>query len=301
MWLHKGCLTASPNNKRDTAMLLKSNTPILLAAIAAAAIGLVPVAAVYGQQPEQQLEQQPEQQPAQQPASQPAESMVSAVPAAEPAFRPQPRNPDPWEGMNRGVYGFNNFFDGIIVRPTARVYQTIIPGFIRRGIRNFFSNLFEVNTMANNTLQGKFGDAVSDSGRLLINSTLGIGGIFDVATGMGLEKHQEDFGQTLAVWGAGPGPYMMLPVFGASNLRDSFGLTFDYGFDPVQYHEDLATRSALFILEQVDNRERLLGLDELVVGDEYLFIRDAYIQNREYLIKDGQVENTFDDFGEPDN
>ena len=277
-------------------MLLKSSGLIFLAAVVVAALGLVPVAG-YGQQPAQQPIQQAPRPDVDVAGSATPTSPVPIATIAPTAELGRVRNPDPWEGMNRGVYGFNNFFDGIIVRPTARVYQTIIPGFIRRGIRNFFSNLFEVNTMANNTLQGKFGDAVSDSGRLLINSTLGIGGIFDVATGMGLEKHQEDFGQTLAVWGAGPGPYMMLPVFGASNLRDSFGLTFDYGFDPVQYHEDLATRSALFILEQVDNRERLLGLDELVVGDEYLFIRDAYIQNREYLIKDGQVENTFDDFG----
>ena len=262
----------------------------LAIALLALLVAAASPAAVYAQAPQAQSQAGQAQDAAE--VTQAAETIAAAAPQDE----PPPMNKDPWEGWNRGVYQFNNFFDDAIVRPAARIYQTIIPRFIRRGIRNFFSNIYDINTLVNNLLQFKFDDAASDGGRLLINSTIGLGGLFDVATGMGMGKHQEDFGQTLAVWGVGPGPYVMLPVFGASSLRDAAGLAMDNGFDPVQYLEDISVRATLFVLGEVDSRERLLGLDELVVGDEYLFIREAYFQHREYLVKDGEIEDDFDDF-----
>ncbi|MGI9251111.1 MAG: MlaA family lipoprotein [Pseudohongiellaceae bacterium] len=223
-----------------------------------------------------------------------AQEMGSAG-SAEAVEQPLP-NRDPWQGMNQRVYRFNNYFDGLIVRPAARTYQTLVPKFMRRGIRNFFSNINDINVIANDVLQFKFEAAASDCGRLVLNSTVGVGGLFDVATGWGLHKNQEDFGQTLAVWGVGDGPYVMLPVFGASNVRDSLGLIMDYAFNPIQYHDDLSVRTGLFLVEEVDSRERLLALDELMAGDQYLFIREAYFQHREYLVKDGEVEDSFGDF-----
>lgn len=204
--------------------------------------------------------------------------------------------PDPWQQTNQRVFAFNNYFDQRLVRPVAQTYTTVVPRVARQGIGNFFSNLNDINVLVNDVLQLKFDAALSDSGRLLINSTLGLGGLLDVATGMGLYKNEEDFGQTLGYWGVGAGPYVMLPVFGASNVRDSFGLVLDTVFSPIQYHEDATTRWTLFTMNEIDSRSSLLALDELVSGDPYLFIREAYVQRREYLVHDGQVDDGFGDF-----
>lgn len=205
---------------------------------------------------------------------------------------------DPWQKTNQQIFRLNDYFDQLIVRPVASAYTLFVPRVARQGIGNFFSNINDINVFVNDLLQFKFDAAASDSGRFLVNSTLGLGGILDVATGFGLSKNEEDFGQTLGSWGVGSGPYVMLPVFGASNVRDSFGLVLDTLFNPIQYHDEESVRLALFLVKETDTRSRLLALDELVTGDRYLFVREAYVQRREYLVQDGQVEDEFGDFGD---
>ncbi len=203
---------------------------------------------------------------------------------------------DPWRRGNQRVFAFNDFFDRILVRPIATTYTTFVPRFARQGIGNFFSNINDINVFVNDLLQLKIDDAVTDSGRFLINSTIGIGGFLDVASDMGLHKNEEDFGQTLGYWGVGTGPYVVLPVFGSSNVRDAFGLTLDTLFNPIQYHDETAVRLPLILLQEIDTRASLLALDQLVTGDRYLFFREAYIQRREYLVNDGEVEDEFGAF-----
>ena len=155
----------------------------------------------------------------------------------------------------------------------------------------------DINVFVNDLLQFKFDAALSDSGRFFINSTLGLVGFIDVATGMGLEKNEEDFGQTLGAWGIQSGPYVVLPVFGSSNVRDSFGLVLDTLFNPIQYHDEAEVRLGLFVVQEIDTRAALLSLDELVSGNRYLFFREAYVQRRDYLVNDGEIEDEFGDFG----
>jgi phospholipid-binding lipoprotein MlaA len=205
---------------------------------------------------------------------------------------------DPWRETNERVFKLNDYFDQLIVKPVASAYTLFIPRIARQGIGNFFSNIDDINVLVNDLLQLKLDAAANDSGRLLINTTMGIGGVLDVASGFGLYKNEEDFGQTLGSWGVGSGPYVMLPVFGASNVRDSFGLVLDTLFNPIQYHDDASLRTTLFLLRETDSRSGLLALDELITGDRYLFVREAYVQRREYLVKDGLVEDEFGDFGD---
>ncbi len=203
---------------------------------------------------------------------------------------------DPWRETNERLFAFNDFFDRILVRPVASTYTTFVPRFARQGVGNFFSNINDINVFVNDLLQLKFDDALSDSGRFLINSTIGVGGILDVASDLGLQKNEEDFGQTLGRWGVGTGPYIMLPVFGASNVRDSAGLILDTLFNPIQYHNEDSVRLSLFMLGEIDSRSSLLALDDLISGDKYLFIREAYLQRREFLVSDGENDDGFGDF-----
>lgn len=203
---------------------------------------------------------------------------------------------DPWREANERIFKLNDYFDSLIVKPVAVTYSTFVPRAARQGIGNFFSNINEINVFVNDILQLKLDDALSDSGRFFVNSSVGILGILDVASGLGMEKNEEDFGQTFARWGIGPGPYVMLPVFGASNVRDSFGLIMDTVFNPIQYHDEPSVRISLFLLEEADARTDLFALDELISGDRYLFVREAYTQRRNYLVKDGLVEDEFGDF-----
>ncbi len=205
---------------------------------------------------------------------------------------------DPWRNTNQRIFKLNDYFDQLIVRPVAASYNLFIPRIARQGIGNFFSNIDDINVFVNDLLQLKLDAAMNDSGRLLVNTTLGLGGVLDVASGFGLYKNEEDFGQTLGRWGVGAGPYVMLPVFGASNVRDSFGLVLDTLFNPIQYHDDESFRLTLFLVKETDSRSGLLALDELIIGDRYLFVREAYVQRREYLVTDGQVEDDFGDFGD---
>ena len=204
---------------------------------------------------------------------------------------------DPMEGLNRKSYGFFDFADRIVVKPTAKLYSKVCPSFIQRGVRNFFRNIDDINTLVNDALQLKLRDAASDMGRLLINTSVGLGGLFDPATRMGLIKHDEDFGQTMAVWGIGSGPYFFNPIFGPSTIRDSISLFVDSAFDPVLALNEIRVRNSLYALDKLHQRADLLPAESLIVGDPYLFLRSAYLQRREYLINDGEVEDTFgDDF-----
>ena len=208
----------------------------------------------------------------------------------------QAQSQDPWVNWNKHVFRFNTFFDDALLRPIATTYTTVLPQFARQGIGNFFSNINDINVLFNNLLQLKMDAALNDSGRLLINSTIGLGGFLDVASDMGLQKNVEDFGQTLGYWGVGTGPYVVLPVFGTSNVRDSFGFALDTLFNPIQYQDDVPLRASLFGLQEIDSRSSLLALDELVSGDRYLFLREAYMQRREYLVNDGAFKDEFGDF-----
>lgn len=203
---------------------------------------------------------------------------------------------DPWEATNVRIYAFNKAVDGWLLRPVAIVYNNGVPTIIRQGIGNFFSNIDDVNVLANNVLQLKLQDAMSDSGRLLINTTVGIGGVIDVASSVGLAKNEEDFGQTFGRWGIGAGPYVVLPFFGPSSVRDSVGMVLDTAFNPIQYHNDESTRNALNAIKQLDNRASVLSMENLISGDEYLFVREAYLQQREYLVNDGAYYDDFEDY-----
>lgn len=208
---------------------------------------------------------------------------------------------DPLEGFNRGVYSFNKAVDNTVIDPITGIYRAITPNFLDKGISNFFSNLSEISTVANDLLQFKLGQAVKDSARFIVNSTMGLLGIFDIASKMDLPKNKEDFGQTLAHWGVGSGPYLMLPFFGPTTLRDVTRFPVD-GFllNPVAYLENDSLRMGLFGLNFVDIKSDLLSATDLVGEvsiDEYEFIKNAYFQQREMLINDGQSElEEFPDF-----
>lgn len=203
---------------------------------------------------------------------------------------------DPWMGFNKATYRFNEAADRYVLRPVANTYVKVVPGFARQGVGNFFGNLDDVNNSVNNLLQGKPVQAVSDIGRILINTTVGLGGLFDPASGIGLRKHNESFGQTLSVWGVPKGPYLVLPLLGPSTLTDAFSRPVDSALDPVPYLYPVDHRNRLLVTRLVDQRARLFAAESVVFGDRYIFVRDAYLQRREYLAKDGQVEDEFDDF-----
>jgi phospholipid-binding lipoprotein MlaA len=212
-------------------------------------------------------------------------------------------NIDPYEGFNRAIYSFNNGVDTVLFKPLAKGYQFVMPGFAETGVNNFFSNLGEVKSLLNASLQGKGGKAFHYTGRFLVNSTIGLLGFIDVAQYMGLDKKEgEDFGQTLAAWGAGSGPYLVLPFLGPSTLRDGIGRPVDMFTDPVNYVEHDKTRNELTATGLISTRANLLEAEKLLTGDKYIFIRDAYLQRREFLINDGKQEDSFgaDLEGDPD-
>jgi|TARA_B110000211_G_scaffold83202_1_gene97291 phospholipid-binding lipoprotein MlaA len=204
---------------------------------------------------------------------------------------------DPLEEINRVFYELNfNLLDPVIIKPIAIIYDQATPKPVRQVLRNFFSNLDEVPSLVNNALQGKFGQAGNNAGRFLMNTTIGLGGFFDVAKKAGLQPGEdEDFGQTLAVWGVPAGPYLMLPFFGPSTFRDAPSNFVDSLFDPFSYNNRLPVRVAIKGIDLIALRADLLGIDDVISGDEYLFIRDVYLQNREYVIGDGAIEDDFDD------
>jgi len=203
--------------------------------------------------------------------------------------KPDPR--DPWEGFNRASYKFNDTLDRAIAKPVAKGYKKVTPRVVRTGVSNFFSNLGSLTTIANDVLQGKMKQAGHDSGRFLLNSTLGLGGLFDPASAAGMERNNEDFGQTLGKWGVKSGPYLMLPILGPSTVRDTFARLPDQFTYPVNYLEDDSTRYILRGVEFLDLRADLLSLDDQIEKsyDKYAFIRNAWLQRREYQVTDGNV------------
>ncbi len=197
---------------------------------------------------------------------------------------------DPLEPYNRAAHSFNDLVDRAVLKPLAQGYNAITPAPVNKGVTNFFSNLSDIRSAVNNLLQFKIGRAFSDVGRVAINSTIGILGLMDVASNMNLPRYNEDFGQTLGVWGVGSGPYIVFPFFGPSSGRDGVGMVADWFVDPVMYIDDDTTRWALIGLDIVDTRADLLNASRVIdqaALDPYAFVRDSYLQRRENLVHDG--------------
>jgi phospholipid-binding lipoprotein MlaA len=213
---------------------------------------------------------------------------------------------DPLEPLNRGMYAFNDVLDRYTLRPIARGYKAVMPEFARRGVTNFSRNLATPRSALNNFLQGKPGPGFTDLSRFLINSTFGIVGLWDVATAEGIPEYDEDFGQTLAVWGIPEGPYLFIPILGPNTLLDAVSIPVDIYSDLLIHYDNSSVRDKLYILRTIDLRMRLLAADALLEGskDPYLTVRESYLQNRRFQVFDGNPPTTeeeddlFDEFFE---
>ena len=205
--------------------------------------------------------------------------------ATTPGARSDPR--DPWEGMNRATFRFNDKLDRAVLKPVAKGYRKITPHVVQVGVSNFLNNVSYPTVMVNDLLQGRFTPLVRDTGRLLINTTVGIGGLFDPATPMGFEKNDRDFGQTLGVWGVKTGPYLVIPLLGPSDVRDGVGRVGDVFSDPRTYIRNPYWSYGLWALGVVDTRSHLLDVEGALQGtyDPYAFVRNAYLQNRAYKVR----------------
>jgi len=198
---------------------------------------------------------------------------------------------DPYEGFNRSMFAVNEAVDKYAAKPVAQVYDKAVPLSVKAGVGNFFGNASDFWVGVNSALQGKFADAGTDIGRLLVNSTIGIFGLFDVASELGLERHDEDFGQTLAVWGLDDGGYLFWPIIGPRTARDTAGWAVDSYVDPALGMRPIAIRNSLAALRFVDIRASLLPSDTVVEEaalDKYAYIRDAYLQRRRNQVFDGR-------------
>lgn len=196
---------------------------------------------------------------------------------------------DPYEGFNRAMYAVNEGVD-VVLKPVAQGYDAAAPLPVKAGVGNFFGNIADVWTAVNNLLQGKIDQAASDAGRVLLNTTVGIGGVFDIASEVGLQKHSEDFGQTLGKWGVGAGPYFFWPIIGPRTTRDTLGWGVDAYVDPVSNVSDVPWRNSLLGVRLIDTRASLLPSDKVVeeaAFDKYNYVRDAYLQHRRSQIYDG--------------
>lgn len=205
---------------------------------------------------------------------------------------------DPIEGFNRAMYAFNDGVDKAVIKPVAKGYDAVLPNPVRTGVTNFFGNIADLFIGVNNLLQGKVSDGGSDLGRVAVNTTVGVLGVFDVASGMGLEKHEEDFGQTFGHWGMGSGAYVVLPLLGPRTVRDTGGLVLDVATDPVAYIDHVPTRNTLFALRAINDRANLLPAEKVIEEaalDKYSYIRDAYLQRRRSLVYDGNPPREAED------
>ncbi|MEJ5991457.1 VacJ family lipoprotein [Ramlibacter sp. PS3R-8] len=207
---------------------------------------------------------------------------------------PNPTRSDPWEGFNRPVHEFNEGVDRIFLRPVATFYREKVPPLVRTGVSNFFGNLNDVWSGANSLLQFRLQDAADSIARVNINTVVGFGGIVDVASNFNIERHREDFGQTLGRWGVPTGPYLVIPLLGPATLRDAAALPVDLTLHPVSYLDSFALGQALFVLGIVDRRSNLLRvgmvLDEAAL-DKYSFIRDAHLQRRRAQVFDREADD----------
>ncbi|MCD5993132.1 VacJ family lipoprotein [Pseudomonas sp. CDFA 602] len=213
---------------------------------------------------------------------------VALVPVAV-----QAAEDDPWEGVNRAIFRFNDVVDTYTLKPLAKGYQYIAPQFVEDGVHNFFSNIGDVRNLANDVLQAKPAAAGVDTARLIFNTTFGLLGFIDVGTHMGLQRNDEDFGQTLGHWGVGSGPFVVLPLLGPSTVRDAVAIFPDTYTSPYTYIDHVPTRNTAWGINLVDTRASLLSAERMISGDRYTFVRNAYLQNREFKVKDGQVEDDF--------
>lgn len=206
---------------------------------------------------------------------------------------------DPFESFNRAMYTFNDTLDKAILKPVAQGYNAALPNPVNKGVSNFFSNIDDIVVIFNDLLQLKIEQAVSDTARVFFNTTIGLLGFVDVASGMDLPKHDEDLGQTFGYWGISTGPYLVLPFLGPSDIRDTVGLIGDAYVDPLNDITPDDTRTGLLLLEGVDTRAGLLSASKVLKEaalDEYLFVRDAYLQRRQNLVYDGDPPKpSFDD------
>ena len=208
---------------------------------------------------------------------------------------------DPFQNINEKTHNLNQTLDLQVASPVARFYKRITPDFLEKGITNFTHNIEDLSIGINNILQGKFNEGLSDFSRFTLNTSIGLLGFIDIASDLGLIKHDEDFGQTLAVWGVPDGPYLVLPGLGPSTTRDTLAMIPDAFLTPLWLIDHDRTSYSLTAIDLVDTRARYLGLESIVIGDEYLFYRDAYLQSRVYEINDGEVEGEFDDFDQFDD
>jgi phospholipid-binding lipoprotein MlaA len=200
---------------------------------------------------------------------------------------------DPWEGVNRITYGFNKGVDLAVLRPLAKGYEFVTPDPIEKGVHNFFSNLADVGSLANNLLQLKGDASAHDFARIMLNTTFGLGGIFDVATPMGSPKSGEDFGQTLGYWGISSGSYIVLPLLGPSSVRDGIAKIPDSYTNVWGEVDHVPTRNVGYVVNVLDTRVGLFPLEKMISGDEYSFVRDAYLQQREFVVRDGRMDTEF--------
>jgi phospholipid-binding lipoprotein MlaA len=197
---------------------------------------------------------------------------------------------DPFENFNRAMFSFNDGLDQAVLKPTATAYQNVVPSFVQTGIGNFFGNIGDVWTAVNNLLQGKAANGMSDVMRVAMNTVFGLGGILDIGSEAGLQKHKEDFGETLAVWGVGSGPYLVLPFLGSSTVRDAAALPVDFAGDLWTYQTPVRVRNTGSVVRVIDGRASVLNASNLIEDaalDRYEFIRDAYLQRRANKINDG--------------
>lgn len=215
--------------------------------------------------------------------------LAAAGCATQPVTRKDSR--DPFERVNRVTYAFNDALDRAIAKPVAKTYRKVVPHFVQTGVSNLMSNAGYPTVIVNDVLQAKFKPALLDTGRFVLNTTLGLGGLLDPASAAGLQRNDEDFGQTLGKWGVPPGPYLVLPLLGFSDVRDAIGLVPDEYTDPRHYIDSNTVRWSVRVLALVDQRARLLDAESALqnVFDRYAFTRNAYLQRRNYLVHDGNV------------
>lgn len=205
---------------------------------------------------------------------------------------------DPIEGYNRVMFAFNDGIDGAVLKPLAKGYVAAVPAPMRTGVANFFGNVADVFIAVNNLLQGKLPEAAGDIGRVAINTTVGLVGLIDFASDIGLEKHDEDFGQTFGRWGIGDGPYVVLPILGPRTARDAFAQILDSHTDPISQLDDIPSRNTLLVIRAVNDRADYLSADKIVQEaalDRYAYIRDAYLQSRRNRVFDGNAPRQKDE------
>lgn len=213
-----------------------------------------------------------------------ASLLLSGCASTSPNANPK----DPFEGFNRSMYKFNDTLDRAVLKPVAKGYKAVLPDPAQKMVHNFFSNIDDIFVTGNDLLQLKLAQAASDFTRVWVNSTFGVLGLFDVADR--LEKHNEDFGQTLGYWGAGSGPYLVLPLLGPSSVRDGTGLAVDSYYGVIENIPDIPTRNGLYVTNKIDQRAQLLDTEKILedtVVDRYSFIRDGYLMHRQSLVYDG--------------